>query len=126
MNWSQLHRCCLSSDSLFRHIAFLFSLLLLSHYKGALSFSKHLISDVPERECSADLWLARRGVGLGDANPCPPSLYPEHIFRLFHSHCPSMTPGFTEIFRLYFQLLGLSEHHKATTIRAKLRKEVNQ
>lgn len=48
VSWSQLHPCHLPSAGLFRHIAFLLSLLPLSHYKGALNFLKHLISNVPE------------------------------------------------------------------------------
>lgn len=55
-----------------------------------------------------------------------PSLFPECIFRLFPSCCPSTTPGFTEIFKLHFQLLGLPEHHEAAATGAKLRNEVNQ
>lgn len=70
-SWSQLHPCYLPSAGLFRRIAFLLPLLRLSYYKGALHFSKHLISNVPERGCGTDPWLARRGVGFGGADPCP-------------------------------------------------------
>lgn len=46
---------------LVRHVAFLLSLLHLSHYKGALNVSKYLISSVSEWVCCADDgWL---GVG---------------------------------------------------------------
>lgn len=52
---SQLHPCYLPLAGLFRHIAFLLPLLQSSHYKGALNLSKHLISDVPERERGTQL-----------------------------------------------------------------------
>lgn len=50
---------------------------------------------------------------------------PERVLGL-SSCCPSPASGFTEIFKLHFQLVAHSGHLEAAAIRAKLRKEVNQ
>lgn len=83
---------------------------LLSYF---LCFSHH-VTRVPLISQSTSFAMCQRGVavqtcgwpgegypGLGGADPCTPSLFPECILSLFPSYCPSTTPGFTEIFKLH-------------------------
>lgn len=100
---SQLHPCYLPSAGLFRHIAFLLSLLHSSHYRVPLiSQSTSLAMCQRGGAVQTCGWPAEGYPGLGGADPCTPSLFPECILRLFPSYCPSTTPGFTEIFKLHF------------------------
>lgn len=90
--------------------------------QGACNLSKDLVRNVPERE------RCRRVAGWERwVTKVPPrvSPVPERVLGL-SSCCPSTASGFTEIFKLHFQLVVHSEHHEAAAIEAKLWKEVNQ
>lgn len=79
VSWSRLHLCYLPSAGFFRHIAFLISLLHLSITRLAI-ISQSTSLAMCWGGCGADLGLARRGVDLGGANPCPRSCSPSASF----------------------------------------------
>lgn len=93
-----------------------------SEIQGACNFSKDLIKNVPERE-----WCRRVAGWERWVTKVPPrvSPVPERVLGLSPC-CPSPASGFTEIFKLHFQLVVHSGHLEAAAIGAKLRKEVNQ